>query len=30
MDRDGPRGSCGNKALKGQIFKVGRLQFVDR
>lgn len=28
--RDGPRVSCGNKALKGQIFKVSYLQFVDR
>lgn len=27
--RDGPRGSCGKKALNRQIFIVGNLQFVD-
>jgi hypothetical protein len=30
MGRDGPRGSCGKKALNRQIFTVGYLQFVDR
>jgi hypothetical protein len=30
VGREGPRGSCGNKALGRQIIIVGYLQLVDR